>query len=97
MKSSPRSLILLGLWGFLLGWTYLATEKYRNEDTAFNHFDIAKAFQWPVVNICPMYLFRRNISRKTFEEMEVEINQTILSYSQVVLFPKGVTIDDEFK
>ena len=97
MKCRSRTLILLGLWIFLFGWIYHAVTKYLNEDTAFNHFEVAKAFQWPVVNVCPMYLFRRNISSKTFEEMEEEINQTILSYSQVVMFPKGVTIDDEFK
>mgnify|MGYP001171058923 FL=1 len=95
MKSSPRSLILLGLWGFLLGWIYFAINKYQNEDTVFNHFNEANSFQWPVVNICPMYLYPpRNVSSTTFEEMEKEIKQTMMSYIRVDMFPKGVTRDN---
>ena len=94
MQCSPRSLILLGLWGFLLGWTYYAIRKYRKEDTAFNHYVKANAFQWPVLNICPMYLVPpRNNFSTSFEEMELEINQTRMSYFGVVMYPKGVTVD----
>ena len=96
MKCSSRKLILLGLWGFLLGWTYHAIKKYLNEDTAFNHYDKAHAFQWPVVNICPMYFHPRNISSTTFEEMEEEINQTRMSYKpSTSMYPKGASADKE--
>ena len=95
MKCSSRKLILLGLWGFLLGWTYHAIKKYLNEDTAFNHYDKAHAFQWPVFNICPMYFYpTRNVSSTTFEEMEIEINQTMMSYYLAIMYPKGVTADN---
>ena len=93
MKCSPRSLILLGLWGFLLGWTYFAISKYRLEDTAINRSVKADAFQWPVFHICPMYLYSRNAFSASFEEMEAEINQTLKSYYGVIMYPKGVTVD----
>ena len=95
MKCSLRSLVLLGLWVNLFGWTYHAVEKYLNEDTAFNHYDNENGFQWPVVNICPMYFSTpRNVSITTFEEMEMVINQTIMSYNLTALYPKGVTADN---
>ena len=89
MKCSPRGLILIGLWIFLLGWTYLAIRKHLNEDTAFNHYEIVQGFQWPVVSICPMHWSSTYVSSKTFEEMEVEINRTMMgSYSFMSTFPK---------
>ena len=95
MQCSPRSLILLGLWGFLFGWTYHAIEKFRNEETALNNYAKENGFQWPVVNICPMYFYphRTNFST-TFEEMEAEINQTMMSYNMVQMYPKNVTADN---
>ena len=93
MQCSPRSLIIFGLWGLLLGWIYQAIKKYLNEDTVFNHYDQANSFQWPVLNICPIYFQARNLSSTTFEEMENEINQTMVSFFYAAMYPKGNTAD----
>ena len=93
MQCSPRSLIIFGLWGLLLGWIYQAIKKYLNEDTVFNHYDQANSFQWPVLNICPIYFQARNLSSTTFEEMEKEINQTMVSFFYAAMYPKGSTAD----
>ena len=55
MKCSLRTVVLLAVWTFLLIWLYQAILKLQKEETAFNHYDEENAFQWPVVNICPMY------------------------------------------
>ena len=77
----------------MLGWTYYAISKYRLEDTAINRSVKAHAFQWPVLNICPMYLDPpRNNFSASFEEMEAEIDKTLKSYF-VVMNRKNVTVD----
>ena len=64
-----------------------------DENTIFNQKDEENAFQWPVVNICPMYWYDTNHTSTNFEEMEKEINQTMLSYSFATMHPKGTTTD----
>ena len=93
MKCSPRILILIALWIVLIGWTYYGIVKYLGETTIFNHRDEEIAFQWPVVNICPMYWYDTNHTSTNFEEMEKEINQTMLSYTYAAMLPKGATTD----
>ena len=96
MHCSPRTLVLLGLWIFLISWTYLAMiRKYLHEDTIFSHYEKENGFHWPVMNICPMYLFERNNSSTTFEEMEVEIENSMMSFSNVSLLVKGAKIDNQ--
>ena len=96
MKYSPRSFVILGLWGFLLGWTYQAIGRYLKEETVFNHYDKANAFQWPVVNICPMYvdLETKKVPLTSFEDVEAEIHRTLTSYSHVKMVPIGKTVDN---
>ena len=85
MKCSLRTVVLLAVWTFLLIWLYQAILKLQKEETAFNHYDEENAFQWPVVNICPMYWLMRNISTQSFEDVEAEINRTIMHYSPMML------------
>ena len=94
MKCSPRVLILIVLWIVLIIWTYYGIVKYLGETTIFNHRDEEIAFQWPVVNICPMYWFHRNHTSTNFEKMEKEINQTMSSYTYAIMHPKGETTAD---
>ena len=97
MKCSPRVLILIVLWIVLIIWTYYGIVKYLGETTIFNHRDEENAFQWPVVNICPMYWFHRNHTSTNFEEVEKEINQTMSSYTYAIMHPKGETTADRLK
>ena len=96
MKRSVRTLVILVLWVILLAWTYHAIEKYLKEETTFNHDDIAEGFQWPVVNICPIYL--ENNTKElgtTFEEVKEAIVQTQTSFIQTWMQPKGTTADNK--
>ena len=68
--------------------------KYLHEDTVFSHYEKENGFQWPVMNICPMYLSERNNSSTTFEEMEVEIENSMTSYSAAHLMLKGAKVDN---
>ena len=68
--------------------------RYLDENTILNHKYEKNAFQWPLINICPMYWSSRNHTSKNFEEMQEEINQTMLSYSFATMHPKGTTTDE---
>ena len=94
MNCSPRTLVLVGLWIFLISWTYYAMiRKFLDEETIFNHEhdEHENAFQWPVVNICPYILFPENV--KTFAQKNEEIEQTKLSFFATMI-PKGATPDN---
>ena len=93
MKCSLRTVVLLAVWTFLLIWFYQAVIKFQKEETTFNHYDEEYAFQWPVVNICPMYWNKRNISIESFEEIEAEIDRTRLYYV-ATMFQEGANSDN---
>ena len=93
IKCSLRTVVLLSLWTFLLSWLYQAILKLQKEETTFNHYDEGNAFQWPVVNICPIYWIKRNISIKSFEDIEVEINRTKIHYHPTI-FQEGANFDN---
>ena len=95
MKCSLRTVVLLAVWTFLLIWLYQAILKLHKEETTFNHYSVENAFQWPVVNICPMYWWKRNISIESFEDVELEINRTRMHYIPIML-KEGANPDNIF-
>ena len=103
MKCSLRTVVLLSVWTFLLIWLYQAIIKLQKEETTFNHYSVENAFQWPVVNICPMYWNQsnwnywkaRNFSIESFEDVELEINRTRMHYIPIML-KEGANPDNIF-
>ena len=77
----------------MVSWTYCGMiQKYLNEGTAFDNYGVEEAFQWPVVNICPMVVSPKNVTN--FEDKEEEIQETKLNFALAEMLPKESTEDN---
>ena len=74
MNISFRALVILSVWVFLVFWAYSAIKRSLKIETTFNTNEVKDSFEWPVINICPLYFTWRN-STVTFEDASAEIQQ----------------------
>ena len=87
MEFSARIVVIFSVWVFLTCWTFQAFKRFAKNETSFYSLTHNNAFEWPTINVCPMYWLPRNLSG-SFEEALSEIQELKSKYRAVLIPPK---------